>query len=271
MWKEIIKKYNIRAKKSLGQNFLINEDILEKISSTLDIEWQNIIEVWPWYWALTKKLLEKNPNSLTLIELDREMINILNKRLEDKDLNPYNTSLKIENIDVLKFIPDFTNYYLIANIPYYITSPILRHFLYDIKNSPQKMLILMQEEVWNKILWNKKNKSSVLSLFVAKKCMAEKIVFVWKENFSPAPKVESVVLLFTKHNLYDNINDKDFLEVIKIWLNESRKKLINNLIKEFKKDKILNIFEELKIAENTRGEDLDIETWINLVVLLKKE
>ena len=232
---DLIKKYTIKAKKSLWQNFLVNDDILQSIADTFEIKDKNIIEVWPWYGALTEKLLEKKPSKLTLIELDREMIEILQNRINSWDFKN-SEKICIKNIDILKYFPEFKEYYfVIANIPYYITSPILRHFLYDLEKSPEKMLILMQKDVWDKIiLWQDKNwkvKSSVLSLFVAKKCKAREIIFVWKQNFFPAPKVESSVILFERHNDFDFLDDKIFFDFIKKAFVEPRKKLINNLSK----------------------------------------
>jgi 16S rRNA (adenine1518-N6/adenine1519-N6)-dimethyltransferase len=80
------------------------------------------------------------------------MVRILESRIEDKDFHLEGTELKINHIDVLKYEPDFSEYDVIANIPYYITSPILRHFLYETENKPKHMVILMQEDVGNKIL-----------------------------------------------------------------------------------------------------------------------
>lgn len=267
---DLIKKYNIKAKKSLWQNFLVNENILENIANILDLEKQNIIEVWPWYGALTEKILEKKPSNLTLIELDNDMISILENRILNWDFKNED-KISIKNIDVLKYFPDFEKYFVIANIPYYITSPILRHFLYDLKNIPERMLILMQKEVWDKIiLWQsfwKKVKTSVLSLFVAKKCKVSEVIFVWKENFSPAPKVESTVLLFEKINDFDFLDDKIFLDFIKKAFIEPRKKLVNNLVKSgFEKEKILSYFQEKNINENIRPEELNIENWCQFIL-----
>lgn len=276
---EILKKYKIKAKKSLWQNFLVNDDILNEISSFLDIKNDNIVEVWPWYWALTEKIIEKKPSSLTLVELDQDMINIINERISTWELDTGWIEFNIENIDILKYEPNFSekkegsiNYSVIANIPYYITSPILRHFLYDIENKPEKMLILMQKDVWDKILWGKKNKSSVISLFVNKKCRVEERLFVWKENFKPMPKVESSVLSFESHKLYNEIDDDIFLQIIKIWFAEPRKKLLNNLVKWwFEKEYILIVFKKLKFENNIRWEDLNITKWCDLILEINKK
>lgn len=263
---EILKKYKIKAKKSLWQNFLVNDEIVEEISDVVEIQWKNIVEVWPWYWALTEKLLSRKPKSLNLVELDTDMIEILEKRVGNKDFYLEWIDFKINNIDILKYEPNNDNYSVIANIPYYITSPILRHFLYDIKNKPENMVILMQKDVWDKILWKWKNKSSVLSLFIGKKTNAYETILVPKENFIPAPKVESSVLLFEKHDLYKNIDDEKFLNIIKKWFREPRKMLIKNLVNSwFEKEYIMQLFESLWIENKTRAEDLDILTWCEIV------
>ncbi len=267
---DLIKQYKIKAKKSLWQNFLVNEEILEGISSSVDIEWKNIVEVWPWYGALTEKILGRKPSSLTLVELDNDMIRILESRVWKWELKVDDVDFEIENIDVLKYSPGFRSYEVIANIPYYITSPILRYFLYDVENVPENMLILMQKDVGDKILlWqddSSKIRSSVISLFVAKKCKVKEVLFVWKENFVPAPKVESSVLLFETHDLYRDIDDELFLDTIKKWFSSPRKKLLKNLISGgFEKQRVLDVFEKLWLWDNVRAEDLWVGEWCELV------
>lgn len=268
---EILKKYNIKAKKSLWQNFLVNDFIVEEIANTIEVKWNNIVEVGPWYWALTQKLVEKKPNSISLVELDKDMIEILEKRLNNWDFELNWINFEINKIDVLKFEPKYDNYSVIANIPYYITSPIIRHFLYVVKNKPKKMVILMQKDVWDKIIqwqfvWKKwKVKSSVLSLFIAKKAYVDEVIVVWKQNFVPSPKVESSVLLFEIHDKYVEIDDKKFLELIKKWFSEPRKMLLKNLCNSwFEKDYLINIFQDLWLDLTLRWEDLDISAWIKL-------
>lgn len=267
---DLINKYNIRANKALWQNFLVNENILNDISNIINISWQNIIEVWPGYWALTDKILNQKPNSLHLVELDKKMVSILDDRTDNWEFDIENINFEIYNIDILKFNPDFKKYSVIANIPYYITSPILRHFLYETENKPENMVILMQKDVWDKILGKWKNKSSVLSLFIEKKCLVSEKLLVWKENFVPSPKIESSVLLFETHNNYNSTNDEYFLKIIKFWFCEPRKKLIKNLIKWWiNKEKILDFYKNEELSENLRWEDLDIDMWIKLVEYIK--
>jgi len=268
---EILKKYNIKAKKSLGQNFLVNEKIVEEISNVINVTWENIIEVWPGYWALTEKLLIKKPKSLNLVELDRDMIEVLNKRINSGDFDLEWIDFKINNIDVLKYIPEHKDYTVIANIPYYITSPILRYFLYDVENKAKSMVILMQKDVWDKILWKWKEKTSVLSLFVSKKCRVREVLFVSRTNFIPAPKVESSVLLFENHGLYNDIDDLKFLDFIKKAFKEPRKKLSKNLINSwYDKNLIMQVFSKYSIEDNTRWEDLNMSIWSQLFLEFNK-
>ena len=125
----------------------------------------------------------------------------------------------------------------------------------------------MQKDIVKKI--TRKNKSSVLSLFIAKKCFVKEVLPVAKENFIPIPKVESSLLFFEIHNNFSEVCDKKFLEIIKIWFLEPRKKLIKNLVKWwFNKEILLEIFKNIWILETCRAEDLDIKKWSDLTKLL---
>ena len=130
---------------------------------------------------------------------------------------PAKAGISIYNIDVLKFKPNLEDYIVVANIPYYITSPILNHFLYNLPNKPKEMIILMQKDVADKIIKKQSNKTSVLNLVVDFMC--EEIIEITKvgaSNFIPPPRVESTVLYFkTRQNINKEIV-KDFLEIIKL-------------------------------------------------------
>lgn len=268
---EILKKYKIKAKKALGQNFLVNDDIVEEIAGTIEVEGKNIIEVGPWYGALTEKLVQERPASLNLVELDSDMIEVLESRIENKDFDLDSIEFQIHKKDILKYEPDTSKYSVIANIPYYITSPILRHFLYDTAEKPESMVILMQMDVGDKILGGKDGKkSSVISLLVEKKAEPFQVLFVGKENFVPAPKVESTVLLFQSHDLYQEVDDERFLKIIKIWFAAVRKKLMRNFVNVwYDKEYILELFSELGFHPDVRAEDLNIKKWCRLVQNIK--
>lgn len=181
----------IKAKKSLGQNFLIDEEALRDIAHSIELAGRHVIEVGPGYGALTEYILSHHPLTLDLVELDPDMIEILDERYMGDEVAPViqgeennlvkTTPIAIHHEDILQFTPPYDDYSVIANIPYYITSPILFHFLYPeapfVKGGrgdliseqnppprtsapplqrrltpPEAMVIMMQEEVGEKIL-----------------------------------------------------------------------------------------------------------------------
>lgn len=261
MSREIREKYWIVAKKSLWQNFLEDKYTLEKIVDNCNITWNTIIEVWPGYWALTSYIAGKSPKKLSLIELDSDMFEVLRLRIDACDF--LCSSIELLHQDVLDFIPPEGSYELIANIPYYITSPILQHFLYA-KNPPRSMTILMQKEVADKILWGKKNKSSVIKLLCDKKSKVGHICDVAPEMFSPSPKVWSSVLKFEIHDSFDEIEDEIFLKFIKIAFFSPRKKMLKNLVQGWvSKEVVLHYLQEIDWNPLMRSEDGDIHFWMD--------
>lgn len=255
-----------KAKKQFWQNFLQNDEILEKISSFVSIQNENIIEIWPGLWALTKKIINKKPSNFLALELDTEIIPELEKNIKSELEKSSSVNFEIKNIDVLKYNPEFEKYNILANIPYYITSPILTHFLYNVENKPEQMAILMQKDVWDKILKKNKNKHSVISLMIEKKAKVSEKLFVWPENFAPKPKVDSSVLLFNLEDKYPEVDDEIFLNFIKKAFLAPRKKLVKNLTNSwFDKQKVLEIFNNLDLEENVRWEDLTLQNFIDLI------
>lgn len=215
----------IKAKKSLGQNFLIDEEALSDIASATQISDKHIIEVGPGYGALTDYLITKNPTSLDLIELDRDMIAILEDKYTPEDLT-------IHHIDILRYTPPYDEYSVIANIPYYITSPILFRFLYDIDIAPESMIIMMQEEVGAKILEGRVRKPhhSFLSLCMETACADIDIVrYVPRSSFDPAPRVDSIVLRFAVKKERDRNREKLLMNLWKVAFAHPRKTLLSNI------------------------------------------
>jgi 16S rRNA (adenine1518-N6/adenine1519-N6)-dimethyltransferase len=164
---EIQRRYSIEPKKSLGQNFLTNDHILASIAELKSLQGKHVIEVGPGYGALTEHILKQKPASLTLVEFDPKMIAILKDRYAKKELMPdASTEFEILHQDVLHFSPKQESI-VVANIPYYITSPILFRFLYEVEHSPSAMVILMQQEVGDKIRESRGFGASYLSLACA--------------------------------------------------------------------------------------------------------
>ena len=196
---EILKRYQIEPKKALGQNFLVNSEVLENIASHLDIAGKHVIEVGPGYGALTEHLISHNPASLTLVEFDPKMISTLEDRRKRDELK-FDGEFELFHKDVLEFSP-IRESIVIANIPYYITSPILTRFLYEVEHTPSDMIILMQKEVADKITIGKGHQNSYLSLTLEYACdHIEKLFEVTADNFVPPPKVDSAVVYFRLGN-----------------------------------------------------------------------
>ena len=263
--------YQISAKKKLGQNFLTDENKLQIIAQAYPLAGQNVIEVWPGYGALTEYILQEHPTSLDLVELDQDMITILEDRLDPASAYPLMTewsTVQILHKDVLKLeqIPEKS--IIVANIPYYITSPILTHFLMHLHSHVDAMVIMMQREVAEKIL-AKKWKHSYLSISCHLFCREISLVTnVPASSFVPAPKVDSSVLLFTTAGLNNEelIYKQKILQLASHGFREPRKKLVSNLAKYGSYDKwdIISLFEKLDLSENLRAEDLSTENWNNL-------
>ncbi len=263
--------YQISAKKKLGQNFLTDENKLQIIAQAYPLAGKNVIEVWPGYGALTEYILQEHPTSLDLVELDRDMIAILEDRLDPASAYPLVTewsTVQILHKDVLKLeqIPEKS--IIVANIPYYITSPILTHFLMHLHSHVDAMVIMMQREVAEKIL-AKKWKHSYLSISCHLFCSEISLVTnVPASSFVPAPKVDSSVLLFTTAGLNNEelIYKQKILQLASHGFREPRKKLVSNLAKYGSYDKwdIISLFEKLDLSENLRAEDLSTENWNNL-------
>ncbi len=272
---DIQKQYWIKAKKSLGQNFLKDDSTLSKIIKANQITWSHIIEVGPWYWALSEKILAQKPKIFEMIELDAFLVRVLQKRIESENWDEYCEDIRLQGMDILDYDTEWDGeYQVIANIPYYITSPILDHFLYRVKKMPDSMTILMQKDVGDKIMKQyhyKKPKSSVLSLFIAKKMDSVKICDVPAICFDPAPKVDSSVLQFTKKSYIDETDDEEFLSFIKKAFCEPRKKLISNLWKNgYTIELLKEVFQKHKIIENIRAEDLDLDSYLSVLKSLNK-
>lgn len=252
--------HQIRAKKSLWQNFLIDEDALSDIATATDIFGKNIIEVGPGYGALTKHLIELNPADIELVELDDDMLPLLSESFP---------GITIHHTDVLRFIPNQEEYSVIANIPYYITSPILFHFLYDIPHAPENMVIMMQKEVGEKILAGRASKPhhSLLSLSMEQACEnIEAIRYVWRNSFRPAPKVDSIVLKFI---VKQDRNRETEERLIKLWekaFTHPRKTLLSNLKWHYDEWIIKSWLSSCWYDEKVRAEAVKREDWKKLLM-----
>ena len=251
----------IRAKKSLGQNFLIDKNILERITNTAPIENKTVLEIGPGTGNLTTYILKKKPKKIFVIEKDNDLsINLKNK---------FDNQIKIINEDVLNV--NETNISedkitVFGNLPYNISTEILSKWIINLKDNFwfECLILMFQKEVADRII--AKSDTSMygrLSIISNWKLKIEKICDISPEAFKPKPKIESSLLLFYPKENFVKIKDPNNLEkVTRIFFNQRRKMLKKPFNQLFNGDqKILN---KLKIDLNLRPQNLSLETYYNL-------
>lgn len=275
--KEILKQYKTHAKKSLGQNFLIDKDALNKIITAGNIQPNDqILEIGPGLGTLTSEILKKTPH-LTSLEIDSTMIPILKTNIQNLHTEEELKHWQLINTDALKFDIDNSHlkpgYKIIANIPYFITSPLLRHFLKDqymraLENNmateqtimPSIIVFLIQKEVAEKI--TDKKKESVLGLNIKVFGSPEIIATVQAASFYPSPKVDSAILkitVFDKPKIdTKKIDLNEFFKIIERGFSSPRKKLRNNLPEE--------LLKKAGVDVNLRAEKLAIQDWAKITL-----
>ncbi|NCS99615.1 ribosomal RNA small subunit methyltransferase A [Candidatus Parcubacteria bacterium] len=253
----------MRAKKSLGQNFLKSKQALSAISDAGEIkEGELVIEIGPGKGALTKYLLEKT-SRVVAIEKDRELIEFLNEKFQEEVSGG---ALTIIEGDILDFDEKTIEkpYKLIANIPYYITGEIMEKFLSS-SNQPERVVFLLQKEVVDRIMV-RDGKESILSMSVKAFGEPKYIQKVQAKAFSPAPKVDSAILAIggISKSRFKGISEDKFFRVLKTGFAHKRKMLINNLEKLASKEDLVNLFRKLGLEAKTRAETLSVDNWIEL-------
>lgn len=274
--KSIINKFNIRANKRYGQNFLIDDNILENIVSSSNIGKEDlVIEIGPGLGNLTEYILQNCKYAL-LVEIDPKMIEVLEYRFNDRN------NFKLVNEDILKVDVDnmiksieeeigykFKNIRVVANLPYYITTPILFKLLED-ENKIDTITVMIQKEVAERMVANPKSKEyGILTLMVEYFSDAKIEVIVPNSSFIPEPGVTSAVISLSKRSKYNVKNEKLFFELIHKAFAQRRKKMTNSLIagkfNNMEKEEIESLFEKCNISLNARAEELEIEKYIEII------
>lgn len=277
--KEILNKYGFYAKKSFGQNFLVNDTVLFQIANIPDVNFDDlIIEIGPGLGNLTHYLKEKS--NLLLFEVDPRMINVLNDRFkEEKNIEiVLGDVLKVDidsEISILeeKLKKKFNKVKVVANLPYYITSPILFKLLEDSKRV-EEIIVMIQNEVAERISAKVGTKDyGILSVMVDFYANSTKEIIVKPSSFIPAPKVTSAVIKIVKQEKYKDVNAELFKKLVHAAFANRRKKMINSLVMNnflnLDKEEIKNIFRNLNLTDNTRAEELSTSKYIEIVNYLK--
>jgi 16S rRNA (adenine1518-N6/adenine1519-N6)-dimethyltransferase len=266
--KNTLKEEDLKVLKSLGQNFLIDEKALADIVAAAELKADDtVLEIGPGMGVLTLELAKKCKKVIA-IEKDRKMSRFLEKKIAETMGNKPN--IEVINEDILKInLPQFlqergvSQYKVVANIPYYITSPIIKLFL-ETEIQPQMMVLLVQKEVAKRICASRGD-MSILALSVLLYGQPTLVRTVDSSSFYPAPKVDSAILKIEDiGKKYPPEDYRKIFRLIKIGFASKRKKLANNLSAGLKMDKteVENILASLNIDKNARAQDLEMEDWV---------
>ena len=271
--RRLLQHFDLRARKGLGQHFLIDREVLELIASAAELTPADVIvEVGPGLGVLTKELARR-AGWVVAIELDNKLATLLKQTLASFD------NITIINADVLQVKPAIlleeqkdrfpqavNRYKVVANLPYYITSPVLRHFL-EASIKPQIMLVMVQKEVAEAIA-ARPGQMSLLSVSVQFYGEPRIISYVPAQCFYPAPEVDSAIL---RIDLYPQpavavTDEGSFFELVRAGFTAPRKQIGNSLAQGLglSKGEVLSLLERANIVSQRRAETLTLEEWARL-------
>ena len=255
-----------KTKKSLGQHWLRDADSLQAMCEASEINNQdNVLEIGPGLGTLTKLLVEK-ANSVTAVEFDQDLASSLPSRIKTDNL-------EVVNQDILQFdlgkMPK--KYKLVANIPYYLTSNLIRR-ISESDNPPQVAVLLIQKEVAERVV-AEPGDMSLLSVTAQYYWQTSLGQLVPAELFEPAPKVDSQIVIL-KHRsspLFEDVEPKEFFQIVKAGFSQRRKTLLNSLSAGLQIDKstITQVCQDANIEPSRRPQTLSLEDWHNIYISLK--
>ncbi len=261
----LLEKYKLRANKSLGQNFLIDESVLEEIISKSEVSKEDtIIEIGPGLGTLTAKLAETSKKVIA-VELDENMVNVLNERFS------LYKNVEIIHKDILKtdlkeMIKGELSVKVVANLPYYITTPIVMKLLED-ELDIKSITVMVQKEVGERFCADPGGKeygaiTVSINYYTEPKIIAE----VPRDCFLPSPDVDScVVILKLKNEHIELKNKKEFFEIVKLAFTKRRKNIGNSLISAGRnKDYVRKMLEKLNLDINKRAENLSLKQFAEI-------
>ena len=274
----ILNKYNIKADKKLGQNFLISDDAVNRIIEKSEVTKSDlVIEIGPGLGTLTKELLER-AGKVICIELDTRMVKILNERfsLYDNFEIIHDDILKVDLKSIIKREKENQNMKeakIVANLPYYITTPIIMKLLEE-KLDLKTITVMVQKEVADRLTaLPGTKKSGAITYGVYYYAKAEEVLEVLPESFIPAPEVTSEVIQFKirKNPPVFVGDDKKMFQIIKCAFTQRRKTLLNSLVNTNifnSKEHGSKILKEVNLKENVRPEELTLEDFARIADLV---
>lgn len=276
LWDEtsfIMKKYHIKANKNLGQNFLIDEQVIEKIVNASEIKKEDcVIEIGPGLGTLTKELLEKAGKVIS-IELDKKMITILKDRFALYDnfelINNDVLQVDLKNIILTEKEKGLKNVKVVANLPYYITTPIIMKLLEE-KLDLESITVMVQKEVADRLIAIPSDKETgAITYSVYYYAKGEEILEVPKTSFIPEPEVTSkVIKLNIRKEAPVKVKSPEVMfRIIKCAFMQRRKTLLNALVNTkvfLNKDEGIKILKKIGLREDVRAEKLKIEDFAKI-------
>jgi 16S rRNA (adenine1518-N6/adenine1519-N6)-dimethyltransferase len=252
----------IKAKKSLGQNFLIDREVLEKIVSITDITNKNVLEIGPGSGNLTTYILKKKPNKLYVVEKDDDLAILLKEK--------FDTEIEIINDDILKVSESTISEQKLSvfgNLPYNISTEILSKWILNIGSNFwfDSLVLMFQKEVADRIISEFNNSNyGRLSILSSWKLNVKKILDIKPQSFSPRPKIDSSLLLFTpKENFFKLKDPKNLEKITRIFFSQRRKMLKKPFNQVFDNGK--EVAEKFGIDLNLRPQNLEPEVYFKLV------
>ncbi len=261
------RRVKMHAKKSLGQNFLIDTSVIQRISDNINVTNDDlIIEIGPGMGALTCKLKEKNAN-LICYEIDTDLKIYLNKYEDDKTKIIYQDILNSNIKEDIKNI-NYNKLYIVGNLPYYITTPIIK-YLIESNLDIEEMLFMVQDEVADRFSALPKNKDyGSITLYLKYYFNVTKLFKVSKNSFNPIPKVESAVIKLKKRIDKPNVLRQEYFKLINDSFKMKRKTLKNNL-SDYDFAKVKEILDKYDLQDNVRAEELSEDVFVDILNNLK--
>lgn len=262
---DTLKKNNFRFNKQFGQNFITDQNLLRAIVDDAKITKDDVVvEIGPGAGTLTREIAKK-AKEVYSFEIDNNLAPILNETLQDC---PNSTVIfkdfqKVDD-EQLNQILNNREYKVVANLPYYITTPIIMKFI-ESTYPPKSITVMVQKEVAERLKSNAvTSEIGAISLSIALYGDVEMTRVVSRKMFMPEPNVDSAVIRIDMQNKYENIDKKPVKKLIKAAFNMRRKTFLNNISNAFNisKDTIKEVLKELNIDENIRGEAVSIDNYI---------
>lgn len=266
---KVLNENKLNAKKKFGQNFLTDQNILSSIVDSAEIDNKTaVIEIGPGLGSLTERLVEI-AGFVLCYEIDGDLIPILKKNLEKYDNFEviHKDILEVDiNKDIEEKLSSYDKIYLVANLPYYITTPIILGLLTK-TTKITKYVMMMQLEVADRICGKPSTKDyNALSIAIEYRAKVTKVIKVPRTVFIPSPNVDSAVVKLDlyKDKKYNALDEEFFFDFIRLCFNQRRKTLVNNLSSKYQKDFIYKMLEENNIKQTARSEELSINEFIKL-------